>query len=53
MIQPTKTKKEWEEEFKKTYIDILRRKPYDELIKINDANLNQFKSDHTLDNNSI
>ena len=54
MIQPSKTKKEWEEEFKKTYIEILKRqKSYEDLIKINDANLNQFKSDHTLDNNSI
>ena len=53
-MQPTKTKKEWEEEFKKTYILILKRiKNYDELIIQNEENLNAFKSEHTLDNNSI
>ena len=53
-MQPTKTKKEWEEEFKKTYILILKRlKSYDDLIIENEENLNAFKSEHTLDNNSI
>ena len=53
-MQPTKTKKEWEEEFKKTYICILKRlKSYDDLIIENEENLNAFKSEHTLDNNSI
>ena len=53
-MQPTRTKKEWEEEFKKTYILILKRlKSYDELIIENEENLNAFKSEHTLDNNSI
>ena len=52
-MQPTKTKKEWEEEFKKTYILILQTKKYDELIIQNEENLNAFKSEHTLDNNSI
>ena len=53
-MQPTRTKKEWEEEFKKTYICILKRlKPYDDLIIENEENLNAFKSEHTLDNNSI
>ena len=53
-MQPTRTKKEWEEEFKKTYICILKRlKSYDDLIIENEENLNAFKSEHTLDNNSI
>jgi len=53
-MQPTRTKKEWEEEFKKTYICILKRlKSYDDLILENEENLNAFKSEHTLDNNSI
>ena len=53
-MQPTKSKKEWEEEFKKTYICILKRlKSYDDLIIENEENLNAFKSEHTLDNNSI
>ena len=53
-MQPTRTKKEWEEEFKKTYICILKRlKSYDDLILENEENLNSFKSEHTLDNNSI
>ena len=50
----SKEKKEWEEEFKKTYICILKRlKSYDDLIIENEENLNAFKSEHTLDNNSI
>ena len=53
-MQPTRNKKEWEEEFKKTYICILKRlKSYDDLILENEENLNAFKSEHTLDNNSI
>ena len=53
-MQPTKTKKEWEEEFKKIYICILKRlKPYDDLIIENEENLNAFKAEHTLDSNSI
>ena len=53
-MQPTRTKKEWEEEFKKIYIYILKRiKSYDDLILENEENLNAFKSEHTLDNNSI
>ena len=53
-MQPTKSKKEWEEEFKKIYIYILKRlKSYDDLILENEENLNAFKSEHTLDNNSI
>ena len=52
-MQPTRTKKEWEEEFKKPYILILQTKKYDELIMQNEENLNAFKSEHTLDNNSI
>ena len=53
-MQPTRTKKEWEEEFKKTYICILKRlKPYDDLIIENEENLNAFKAEHTLDSNSI
>ena len=53
-MQPTRSKKEWEEEFKKTYIYILKRlKSYDDLILENEENLNAFKSEHTLDNNSI
>jgi hypothetical protein len=53
-MQPTRSKKEWEEEFKKTYICILKRlKSYDDLILENEENLNAFKSEHTLDNNSI
>lgn len=53
-MQPTKSKKEWEEEFKKTYIEILKKnKTLEELILENEANLNAFKSEHTLDNNSI
>ena len=53
-MQPTRTKKECEEEFKKTYICILKRlKSYDDLILENEENLNAFKSEHTLDNNSI
>ena len=53
-MQPPRTKKEWEEEFKKTYICILKRlKSYDDLILENEENLNAFKSEHTLDNNSI
>ena len=53
-MQPTRTKKEWEEEFKKIYICILKRlKSYDDLILENEENLNAFKSEHTLDNNSI
>ena len=53
-MKKTKTKKEWEEEFKKTYILILKRlKSYDDLIIENEENLNAFKSEHTLDNNSI
>jgi len=53
-MQPTRSKKEWEEEFKKIYICILKRlKSYDDLILENEENLNAFKSEHTLDNNSI
>ena len=53
-MQPTKTKKEWEEEFKKIYICILKRlKSYDDLIIENEENLNAFKAEHTLDSNSI
>ena len=53
-MQPTRSKKEWEEEFKNTYICILKRvKSYDDLILENEDNLNAFKSEHTLDNNSI
>ena len=53
-MQPTRNKKEWEEEFKKTYSCIFKRlKSYDDLILENEENLNAFKSEHTLDNNSI
>ena len=53
-MQPTKTKKDWEEEFKKIYICILKRlKSYDDLIIENEENLNAFKAEHTLDSNSI
>ena len=53
-MQPTKTKKEWEIEFKKIYIQILKKQiSFDELIVQNEMLLNQFKSEYTIDNNSI
>lgn len=53
-MQPTKSKKEWEQEFKLIYIDILKRaKSYDDLVLANEEGLNQFKQEYTLDNNSI
>ena len=53
-MQPSKTKKEWEQEFKTIYIDILKKShSYDELITLNENGLNQFKSEYTIDNNSI
>ena len=49
-MQPTRTKKEWEEEFKKIYIYILKRiKSYDDLILENEENLNAFKSEPLAD----
>ena len=53
-MQPSKTKKEWEQEFKSIYIDILKKNnSYDDLITLNENGLNQFKSEYTIDNNSI
>lgn len=54
ILTQQKTKKEWEIEFKLIYIDILKKvKSYDELAAINEDCLNQFKSEYTIDNNSI
>ena len=53
-MQPSKTKKEWEQEFKTIYIDILKKNnSYEDLIALNETGLNQFKSEYTIDNNSI